>query len=307
MATPAERHGQTFPIRSITTSPISRSRSSSTSNPGTNTQIVEPANTAYPQFPNNIIPQSLISPTGQKILNLQPLPNIPINGLGENYAVFRSVRNQDNRYLARIDQVITSNNRLSFRVAQVPTQGLRFNQGGLIEQVPEDKNTGTNAMLSDTLHLGRQQGQRVPLRIQSLQQFAHADRSAAIGEWLPDVRLSVLPHQGHAAGRRLRCECPELWQRCRQLRNRQLFRNLGHFELGQGEAQPQDRRSIGRLRSRTSSITTTWAAPGSSMRPAPTSDRATRPQYWEYRMRQLAPASRPCCSAIRRRSLSPRP
>jgi hypothetical protein len=123
-------------------------------NPGTNTPIVVPANGAYPQFPNNIIPQSLISKIGQRILNLQPLPNMPINALGENYAVFRSVRNRDNRYLARIDQVISNNNRVSFRMAQVPTSGLRFNQGGLIEQVPEDKNTGTNLALSDTYTWG---------------------------------------------------------------------------------------------------------------------------------------------------------
>ncbi len=123
-------------------------------NPGTNKQITEPANTAYPQFPNNIIPQSLISPIGQKILDQEPLPNMPINGLGENYSVFRSVRNIDNRWLFRIDQVITSNNRISFRFAEVPTQGIRFYQGGLIENVPTDKNIGTNAMLSDTYTWG---------------------------------------------------------------------------------------------------------------------------------------------------------
>jgi len=122
--------------------------------PGTNKQIVEPANTAYPQFPNNIIPPSLVSPIGQKILDQEPMPNMAQNALGENYAVFRSVRNTDDRYLFRIDQVVTNNNRLSFRFAQVPTQGIRFNQGGLIEQVPTDHNTGTNAMLSDTYTWG---------------------------------------------------------------------------------------------------------------------------------------------------------
>ena len=55
---------------------------------------------------------------------------MPMNALGENYSVFRNVRNTDNRWLFKIDQVITSNNRLSFRFAQVPTQGVRFNQGG---------------------------------------------------------------------------------------------------------------------------------------------------------------------------------
>lgn len=153
MATAAERQGDFSHsvYNSITNQPIEIFQHFQ---PGTNKQIVEPANTAYPQFPNNIIPQSLISPIGQKILDQQPMPNMPINGLGENYAVFRSVRNSDNRYLARIDQVITSSNRISVRFAQVPTQGLRFNQGGYIEQVPEDKNTGTNTTLSDTYTWG---------------------------------------------------------------------------------------------------------------------------------------------------------
>jgi len=122
--------------------------------PGTHKQIVEPANTAYPQFPGNIIPASQISPIGQKILNLQPMPNMPINGLGENYAVFRSVRNTDNRINIKVDQVITSNHRISFRFSEAPTKGVRFNQGGLIEQVPTDKNTGTNVALNDTYTWG---------------------------------------------------------------------------------------------------------------------------------------------------------
>ena len=105
-------------------------------------------------FPNNIIPQSLISPIGQKMLNLQPLPNMPINGWARTTPVFRSVRNTDNRWLFKIDQVISNNNRLSVRYAEVPTQGIRFNQGGLIEQVPTDHNTGTNATLSDTYTWG---------------------------------------------------------------------------------------------------------------------------------------------------------
>ncbi len=96
MATPLERQGNFSQsvYNSVTNQPIEIFQHFQA---GTNEQIVEPANTAYPQFPNNIIPPSMISPIGQKILNLQPMPNIPINGLGENYAVFRSVRNTDNR------------------------------------------------------------------------------------------------------------------------------------------------------------------------------------------------------------------
>jgi hypothetical protein len=82
------------------------------------------------------------------------LPNMPLNALGDNYQVFRSVRNTDNRWLFKLDQVLGNNNRLSARFAVVPTQGIRSYQGGLIENVPTDRNTGTNATLSDTYTWG---------------------------------------------------------------------------------------------------------------------------------------------------------
>jgi hypothetical protein len=116
----------------------------------TNKRIVAPPNTAYPQWPNNVIPKYLISPIGQRILKLQPEPNMPLNGIGQNYSVFRNVRNRDNRYTLKIDQVITSANRLSFRMAQVPVKGERYFMGGLQEQVPTDTSTGTNLALNDT-------------------------------------------------------------------------------------------------------------------------------------------------------------
>ncbi len=116
----------------------------------TNTRIVEPANTPYPQFANNTIPQSLISPIGQKIINLEPLPNMALNGLGQNYSVFRNVRNTDNRYNVKLDEVISNANRLSFRVSEVPVKGDRSFIPGLAQGVPTDTSTGTNMALSDT-------------------------------------------------------------------------------------------------------------------------------------------------------------
>ena len=116
----------------------------------TNTRIVVPANTPYPQFANSIIPKSLVSPIGAKIINLLPLPNMALNGLGQNYSVFRNVRNTDDRYNIKFDQIITSSNRLTFRVAQAPTKGSRYFMGGLTEQVPTDVATGTNTAFSDT-------------------------------------------------------------------------------------------------------------------------------------------------------------
>jgi len=121
---------------------------------GTNTPIVAPSGTAYPLFPNATIPQSLISPIGQKILELQALPNMAINALGQNNSLMRNARNTDNRFNIKLDQVIGGNNRLSFRISQAPTKGVRFFQGGLAEQVPTDRSVGTNAALSDTYTWG---------------------------------------------------------------------------------------------------------------------------------------------------------
>jgi hypothetical protein len=117
---------------------------------GTNTRITPAANQPYPQFAGNIIPPQMISPIGQKMLNLQPLPNMPMNALGENYAVFRSVRNTDNRFSVRADHSVTANQRISFRISEAPTRGIRFNQGGLIEQVPTDRSIGVNSAFSHT-------------------------------------------------------------------------------------------------------------------------------------------------------------
>ena len=123
-------------------------------NPGTNTPIVEPANTPYLQFPKNIIPPSLISPIGKNILSLEPLPNMPINGLGENYSVFRNVRNSDNRFNIRLDQAITGNHRVSFRFSEAPTRGVRGYNPGLLELVPTSKTLGANAAFNDTYTWG---------------------------------------------------------------------------------------------------------------------------------------------------------
>ena len=116
----------------------------------TNTKIVPAANTPFPQFVNNVIPKPLVSPIGQKVLSLLPLPNMALNGLGQNYSVFRNVRNIDDRWNIKIDQVISSNNRLQFRFTEVPTKGSRFFIGGLTEVVPTDTATGTNIGLNDT-------------------------------------------------------------------------------------------------------------------------------------------------------------
>ena len=120
----------------------------------TNQRIILGAGQAYPLWENNIIPKRFISSIGQRILKMQPLPNMPLNAIGQNYSVFRNVRNVDNRYMVRADRVITNANRVSFRIARVPVKGERYFMGGLQEQVPTDTSLGTNMALSNTHTLG---------------------------------------------------------------------------------------------------------------------------------------------------------
>ena len=123
---------------------------------GTGTPITEPANTAYPIFANSVIPKQLISPIGQKLINLFPLPNMPVpQATGENYREVRQVRNSDNRYMAKIDQVVTQANRLSFRLAQAPMMATRFVYGNpVLENTPNDQTFSTNVALSFTTTWG---------------------------------------------------------------------------------------------------------------------------------------------------------
>jgi hypothetical protein len=116
----------------------------------TNTPITLSAGAAYPWFEGNRIPKSMISAAGQKILNLLPLPNMEYNQVGQNYFFWRNVRNTDNRYTVKLDQVLTSASRLSFRISQVPIVGDRAFGNPTIAQVPIDRNTGTNAAFNHT-------------------------------------------------------------------------------------------------------------------------------------------------------------
>ena len=125
MPTAAEREGDfSHSVYNTTTNQpieIFQQFQANASGTGWTNQAIKPAaNTAYPQFPNNIIPKPLVSPIGQRYLNLLPMPNMAMNGLGENYSVFRNVRNTDNRYTVKLDQTITANNRMSFRISQAP-------------------------------------------------------------------------------------------------------------------------------------------------------------------------------------------
>lgn len=76
----------------------------------------------------NIIPQSFLDPTAQRILEFQPTGGnyfIDDAGLVRNYLVNRSVVQDETRYTIRLDHNITGNNKASFRYTLTPAVGVR--------------------------------------------------------------------------------------------------------------------------------------------------------------------------------------
>ena len=75
----------------------------------------------------NVIPQSFIDPTAQKILGF--LPNAGNyfldNGVISNFVVNRQVTQNETRYTLRLDHQLTQKNKVNFRVTSTPAIGVR--------------------------------------------------------------------------------------------------------------------------------------------------------------------------------------
>ncbi|HEX4231310.1 MAG TPA: TonB-dependent receptor [Bryobacteraceae bacterium] len=59
------------------------------------------------QFPNNTIPTSMLSPQALNLINLMPLPNLPVSGAAPNYAASGEQIINSNAFDVRIDQYQT--------------------------------------------------------------------------------------------------------------------------------------------------------------------------------------------------------
>jgi hypothetical protein len=106
--------------------------------------------------PCNVIPQSLISPIGQKLINLYPLPNANNPALGYNY-VSEPVRKLDEgKFDIRVDENLTNNDRLFARFSYDQAQSyVPGGAPGLAEQGPFASNQSIgnharNAAISET-------------------------------------------------------------------------------------------------------------------------------------------------------------
>lgn len=82
----------------------------------------------YQPFADNKIPQNLIDPTAQKILQFMPPAGdyfIDDSGLVRNYIVNRFVQQDETRYTLRLDHSLTQANKLSGRYTITPAIGVR--------------------------------------------------------------------------------------------------------------------------------------------------------------------------------------
>ena len=81
----------------------------------------------YVPLPNNIIPATMLDPVAQKLMAYLPEPNAPWfispSGNLSNLVIQRSLKDDNNRYTVRIDQVISNRNHLSVRGTVVPVVG----------------------------------------------------------------------------------------------------------------------------------------------------------------------------------------
>ena len=84
------------------------------------------------QFPNNIVPQNLIDPAGQKLMNFFFLPNFDnraVSGGNYNFVYQDSPINRNNQYTYRLDFMLTDKLRLYGRMTQINShnQGYQSN------------------------------------------------------------------------------------------------------------------------------------------------------------------------------------
>ena len=64
------------------------------------------------EIPSKILPESLMTPVGKKLMSMWPEPNYPANPLF-NYRVFRARKNTTDKYLGRVDHAFSSRDVLS--------------------------------------------------------------------------------------------------------------------------------------------------------------------------------------------------
>jgi hypothetical protein len=115
-----------------------------------NRRIVPASGEAFPVWEGAQIPRRYISPIAAKLRQFYPTPNIPLTVNGQNYESFHTINNVNDRWMIKFDQVITAENRLTFRYATDDSTGMRTWFGTAGSPLTSDTNVGTNILLTDT-------------------------------------------------------------------------------------------------------------------------------------------------------------
>jgi len=124
-------------------------------NRATNTTVYRlfSANDPDPAKAGRVIPKQYLDPLVQKLLQDVPLPNMPYDSEGNNYAGVRGVKGRDNRWNLKIDHNLAGNNRLSVRYTHIPNFSERYllKPGDYaLASYPSDTSFTRQFFLSDT-------------------------------------------------------------------------------------------------------------------------------------------------------------
>ncbi|MBP1596725.1 MAG: Cna domain protein [Acidobacteria bacterium] len=89
-------------------------------------QTMPAGTTTFPQFPNNVMPTSMLDPVALKIQEMIPPAGeyfISSSNTLANYSTTNFIKNEEFRLTTKIDHQLTQSNRLSGRYTQVPIRG----------------------------------------------------------------------------------------------------------------------------------------------------------------------------------------
>lgn len=111
------------------------------------------ANDPDPTKVGHVIPQQLLDPLVQKMLQFVPLPNMPYDAQGRNFLGVSGVTGSDNRWSAKIDHNFASSNRMSVRYSDIPSLSNRYKlarDNFFAEDPPTDRSLTRQVFLSDS-------------------------------------------------------------------------------------------------------------------------------------------------------------
>ncbi len=107
---------------------------------------------AYTPFPGNVIPKSMLDPVAMKSLQyLPPAGDYYVNSNGQlvNWNTERFVKQNETRYLVRIDHTISDRNHINGRITAIPAVGQK-GFGSDVNGNGADYSYSRQAMLADT-------------------------------------------------------------------------------------------------------------------------------------------------------------